>query len=245
MRRTCLTFLLACAFVACNETALPPANCDLQGALAAAPDWSGACAAAEADWADARCVDAAWQVPLCTAATVIDGADFGAQHIALPLAITYADNPPMSGPHRGDWPFWGEYAFLPKQFWLHGLEHGAIAILYNPCAPQDLVDTLRKWAQNEPPDDAGAFRWLLTPYPGLDSAFSLVAWKHRLKANCWDAAAAEQFRDAHYRKASEDVPFDGTFACTWAGKSCGVAGGASAASATDGMSMGGIHRDAQ
>ncbi len=207
----------------CTSPAATPVGCDLHSALASPPDWTGACATAQVDWQDGRCLDPAWQVPLCGTATVIDGGEFGAAHIPLPLPITYSDDPPMSGPHRAEWPYWGEYAFLPKQRWLHGLEHGAVTILYNPCAPDDLVNTLRSWAQSVPADEAGPFRWLLTPYPGLDSAFSLVTWKHRLKANCFDPTVAEMFRQAHYRKASEDVPYDGSYACLWVGRNCGSA----------------------
>jgi hypothetical protein len=243
MRHCLLTLSLLLAGTACTEPATPITDCDLQAALASTPQWTGACASAEVDWADARCHDANYQVPLCAAATVIDGGEFGAQHIALPLAITYADSPPMSGPHRGEWPFWGEYAFAPKERWLHSLEHGGIALLYHPCAPKSLVDALRSWAQSVEPDSTGAFRWVLTPYPGLDSAFSLVAWKHRLKGNCFLPADATQFKDAHYRKAPEDEGYEGSYGCTWFGRSCGMSTGA--AVDVDASAPGGIHRDAE
>ena len=239
-------FVLALA--ACSNAAPTPTPglCDQRVALANTPQWTDACANAQVDWADARCLDTAWQLPACGTLTELDGADFGGQHIPLPTPITYTDDPPMSGPHRAEWPFWGEYAFLPKQRWIHGLEHGAVTILYNPCVPESLVETLRTWAQSVPPDDAGAFRWLLTPYPGLDSAFSLVTGRHRLKGNCFDAAAAEQFRQAHYRHAAEDVPYDGTYACVWLGRSCGIATGSGDADAVDGTTMGGlVSRDGQ
>ena len=197
---------------------------------------------AEIDWADGTCRDATYTVGLCSDTTVIDGGEFGAAHIPLSQAITYTDDPPMSGPHRGEWPFWGEYGFLPKQRWLHSLEHGGLAILYNPCAPTALIDALRTWAQNTPPDVGGPFRWVMTPYPNLDTAFSLVTWKHRWKGNCFDPTLADHFRDAHYRKAPEDAFYDGTYACTWLGKYCGL----SSAPTEDVTSttMGGIQRDA-
>ena len=36
-------------------------------------------------------------------------------------------------------PKYGEYAYLPPQRWLHSLEHGAIVLLYHPCANSDQV----------------------------------------------------------------------------------------------------------
>lgn len=228
---------------ACAETETPTAGaCETRAALAQQPQWTGACVQAELDWADATCRDATYAVGLCTGATVIDGGEFGAAHIGLSQAITYTDDPPMSGPHRGEWGFWGEYGFLPSQRWLHNLEHGGLTILYNPCVPESLIDTLRTWAQNTPPDDGGPFRWVLTPYPNLDSAFSLVTWQHRLKANCFDAATANKFMADHYRKAPEDEPYDGSYACTWLGRSCGMAGGGS--TSADATTMSGIQRDA-
>ena len=170
-----VAFLASCAEATATAT---PSGCDQRVALASTPDWSGACVNAQVDWADARCLDAAWQLPACGTTTLLDGADVGAQHIPLPTPITYTDDPPMSGPHRAEWPHWGEYGFVPKQRWLHSLEHGAVVMLYHPCAPIALIEALRSYAQNVPADAGGAFRWVLTPYPGLDSAYSLITWKH-------------------------------------------------------------------
>lgn len=202
-----LTLLLA----ACGEDPIFAGSCP-------APAFNGVCIDAVKDWADACCLDPAWTLPACGTSTVLDGGEFDGKHIETTEAIEYTENPPMSGPHRAYWPAWGEYTFLPKQRWLHGLEHGGVAILYHPCAPKELVDKLRKYAQMHAPDDGGPLRWMLTPYPDLDSAFSLVTWKHRFKANCFDLASADAFLTAHYRKASEDVPSDGPYSCEWLGR---------------------------
>lgn len=39
-----------------------------------------------------------------------------------------------SGTHRKLWPVYGEYVYVPPQRWIHSLEHGAIVLLYHPCA---------------------------------------------------------------------------------------------------------------
>ncbi len=238
-----LPVVLLLTLTACTEPASTNADCDQRYQLAATPNWTGDCVNAQVDWQDATCQDAAWQLPACGTTTVIDGGDFGGQHIQLPNAITYTDDPPMSGPHRAEWPHWGEYGFAPKQRWLHSMEHGAVVLLYNPCAPAELVATLRAYAQSVPADAGGAFRWVLTPYPGLDSAYSLVTWRHRLKGNCFDAAAADAFRAAHYRKAPEDEGVDGVYACSWMGTNCNGSPGAS--SAADATTSGLVPRDGQ
>ena len=238
----CAALVVLCA---CGSPDATPADCSQRVALANTPEFTGDCVDAQVDWQDARCLDATWHVPMCGAATVIDGGDFGAAHVALPTPITYTDDPPMSGSHRAQWPNWGEFGFLPKQRWLHALEHGGMAILYHPCAPEALIDALRSWAQNVPADEGGPFRWVMTPYPGLDSAFSLVTWKHRLKASCFDVATANLFVGAHYRKATEDGYSDGGYSCAWLGKSCGGAASGNDAGPSDG-SMGGLApRDTQ
>lgn len=77
-----------------------------------------------------------------------------------------------SGTHRPIWPIYGEYKFVPRQRWLHSLEvkktvkhnfviyqfyfkyfakpifasfqHGAVVMLYHPCANHLEVEILRK-----------------------------------------------------------------------------------------------------
>lgn len=235
---------LSLVLPACTQATATPSGCDQRAALAAPPDWTGECTNAQIDWQDAQCLDGAWQLPACGTTTVLDGGAFGGQHIPLPIAITYTDDPPMSGPHRAEWPHWGEYGFVPKQRWLHSLEHGAMVVLYHPCAPTALIDALRTYAQNVPADAGGAFRWVLTPYPGLDSAFSMVTWQHRLKGNCLDTAAADAFRAAHYRKAPEDEAADGAYGCTWMGTNCEVSAG-SGTDAADAKMGGLVPRDGQ
>lgn len=229
--------VLAVGLHACTDPVAPPAACEERLTLANTPAWTGTCANAQVDWEDARCLDSGWTLPACGTTTTFDGGFFGEQHIPLPMAITYVDSPPTSGPHRGEWPNWGEYGFLPKQRWLHALEHGGLVILYHPCVPASVVDALRSWAQSVPADATGPFRWLLTPYPNLDSAFALVTWQHRLSGNCFDEATASGFRQAHYRQAPEDEPADGGYSCTWMGRDCGKVSGSGTADVTVG-SMG-------
>ncbi|MSP91074.1 MAG: DUF3105 domain-containing protein [Myxococcales bacterium] len=165
-----------------------------------------------------------WSCPLTSAAplpepatSIDERADFGGTHVALPEVITYTDSPPASGPHRGQWARWGEYAYLPPQRWLHNLEHGGVALLYDPCAPAFRVCELRALAKARAAASGGAFRWVMTPYPGLGAAVAVVTWRWRWRGTVLDLAAIDAFLTAHYRKAPEDFDFEGSYDLFWLG----------------------------
>lgn len=55
-------------------------------------------------------------------------------HVDIGTIIQYSSNPPSSGPHYPIWAGWQEYLTpVPRPFWVHSLEHGAVVLLYN-CA---------------------------------------------------------------------------------------------------------------
>lgn len=160
---------------------------------------------------DVACTDPAWTPGACGEGASEVRDDHGGAHVPDPEAITYAESPPASGPHRGAWARWGEYDFLPPQRWLHNLEHGGAAFLYHPCADAALVDALRTYAQARPADDGGAFRWVLTPYPDLPSTFAVVTWRTVYTAECVQPAELDDFLDRTYRRAPEDIAGDGSY----------------------------------
>ncbi|MBI5609915.1 MAG: DUF3105 domain-containing protein, partial [Deltaproteobacteria bacterium] len=129
-----------------------------------------------------------------------------------------SDLPPSSGSHRPMWGKWGEYSFLPQQRWLHNLEHGGLALLYHPCAPQATIDALRAFAKAQPDDDGGPFRWVMTPYPNLPTAVALVGWGHLYLAECANPADMKTFIPVGYRMAPEDEGFEGGYSELWIGK---------------------------
>ncbi len=210
------TVMLLTTLVACND---PYVNIPFK------PDpslWTGACDDSAVDWQNAACVDLSWQPSACAPLATQDSADLGHTLVALPTPLTYADSPPLSGPHRPDWARWGEYAFLPAQRWLYNLEIGGVVVLYNPCTPASLVDGLRQFLRNQPDDDGGRFRWLLTPYPNLGSAFAFLSWRHSIAGNCLDTAALTTFVQKNYRHAPEDSAAAGAYGYAWIGDSVGL-----------------------
>ncbi len=166
----------------------------------------------------ATCDDSSWAPGEC-----VDGVgerqEFGGQmHIALPTPLNYSASPPASGDHRPMWACWGEYEFLPATRWIHNLEHGGIAFLYHPCTPEALVDELRSFVRSIEDDDAGPFRWIMTPYSGLPSAISVVAWEWVYSADCVRAPEIREFIRQHYRNAPEDVVSAGRFSEGYIGR---------------------------
>ena len=134
-----------------------------------------------------------------------------ANHIQNPGGICYDVHPPSSGSHRPMWGKWGKYDYMPPQRYLHNIEHGGIAILYNPCVDSSVIDALEAFTCSRAADDGGAFRYILTPYHDLPTNIAVVAWEWSYFNNCFDANGISDFVDEHYRKAPEDFYFDGTY----------------------------------
>ncbi|HCP46789.1 MAG TPA: hypothetical protein DIU15_12145 [Deltaproteobacteria bacterium] len=157
-----------------------------------------------------QCDGATRVVDTCDPGTTTYEENLSKNHIEEPEEIEYASSPPSSGDHRPHWAMWGEHEFLSQEFWLHNLEHGGVALLYHPCADAEVVDSLREWARARPEDDGGSFRWILTPYPGLETTVAVVAWEWRYESDCFDEVEIAEFVDAHYRQAPEDVDSNGS-----------------------------------
>lgn len=172
----------------------------------------------DTDLIDYACTDPGYVPGECAAPEESYVEMVSARHISEPEPIAYEFTPPSSGPHRPNWAAWGEYEYLPPQRYLHNLEHGGAAFLYNPCAEDAVVDALRDLARTRPDDEAGDFRWVLTPYPGLPTDVAVVTWEWTWSANCVDADAIGAFLDEHYRQAPEDVSSSGTYNRLWIGR---------------------------
>jgi hypothetical protein len=139
-----------------------------------------------------------------TAETVAAGA-----HVAECSLVEYTTNPPSSGSHYPVWADFGVYDFpLPRGFWMHNLEHGAVVVTYNcpdECA-QDLA-AATSWAQTLKPDavcPSSATRIILVPDPKLDVRWAASSWGFTLRANCFDAETFSKFFYDHAGQA--DAP---------------------------------------
>ncbi|MET0794785.1 MAG: DUF3105 domain-containing protein [Polyangiaceae bacterium] len=120
-------------------------------------------------------------------------------HLTVCSAVDYLDNPPIGGDHYPVWAAFQSYSFaVPRGFWVHDLEHGAVVFSYNcPDGCSDEVATVQALIDALPEDPLCAGtgtprRVVLTPDPLLDVRWGLSAWGHTLRAECVDA---DRFRD--------------------------------------------------
>jgi hypothetical protein len=103
-------------------------------------------------------------------------------------------HPPSGGDHNPVWLNCGFYAQQPPdEFALHSLEHGSVWIAFDPKTSAADVGTLQQFAS---PDHV-----LVTPYAGMDTPITLVAWEHRLEVSSASDPRIKQFVDA-FRNAS-------------------------------------------
>jgi len=159
---------------------------------------------------DAAATDAA-----TTTCTMLESpvAGEGWMHVTEGSVITYAHNPPAGGPH---YPIWARYmaftAAIPRGYWVHNIEHGAIVLLYRPDADPTLIAALNA-AYAAIPDDpmCGHPRALLTPDPDLDDVIAVSANGFVLEADCVDEPTILAFVTAHRNMAPENVCASGTY----------------------------------
>lgn len=124
-------------------------------------------------------------------------------HVTACMPIVYATNPPSSGEHYPTWADFGEYDFpLPRGYWMHNLEHGAVVVSYHCSAGcADDLAAARAWLATLVADagcETGSrARVLLVPDPELDVAWAASAWGHTLRADCFDAEVFSSFYLAH------------------------------------------------
>jgi len=136
-------------------------------------------------------------------------------HVTTCSEIQYATNPPSSGQHYPIWADFGEYDFpLPRGFWVHNLEHGAVVVSYNcPDGCADEVAQASAWLAELAPDascPAGPPRVLIVPDPELDVRWAASAWGFTLRAECF---ATEAFTDFYLAYAGAGTAPE-AFVCT-------------------------------
>jgi len=148
--------------------------------------------------------------------TVVEGFPLEpSPHVPVCIPIAYSTNPPTSGPHYPIWAAFKTYdAAVPRGFYVHDLEHGAIVITYNcnPSCDAELAQ-LATFLDTLPADPLCVAplksRIVVTPDPHLDVRFAASAWGFSLRSNCFDLTPLGTFISDHYAMASENSCFDG------------------------------------
>ncbi|XP_012059423.1 PREDICTED: uncharacterized protein LOC105622616 [Atta cephalotes] len=132
---------------------------------------------------------------------------YKAAHKCMNQRIEYDDDIPLYGPHRPLWPVYGEYKYLPKQRWLHSLEHGAIVMLYHPCANPLEVKRLKNLISK------CLWRHIITPYNYLEEErpLALLSWGCRLTMSYVNPTIVERFIQKRALQGPEKIIDDGQF----------------------------------
>src|SRR3954470_11379213 len=94
----------------------------------------------------------------------------GGDHNPVPLTCGFYDQQP------------------PDEFAVHSLEHGAVWIAYGPSTSPADVLVLRAFAKHD--------HVIVSPYAGMDTPITLVAWEHRLEVASATDPRITQFVDA-------------------------------------------------
>src|SRR4029077_15662721 len=124
--------------------------------------------------------------------------------------------PPTSGCHyslgAGKAPiFPGAYTTeIRPEYWVHNLEHGYIAVLYNcPAGCTDDFNNIRKWMSQLKPDPelqsavaSGALKAAYTkvivlPYKEMQPKFAIVSWDYYGPMSKLDVNELQRFYDNH------------------------------------------------
>lgn len=133
--------------------------------------------------------------------------DLGGGHLAGdPASLTandpatlYPDRPTASGQHLPSVALSGVYdEIIDERLLVHNLEHGYVNFYYSPEGPQETVDAVRGYAQDQL--DSGNGKVIAVPYdeplPG-DAAFSMVAWDFRQSCETFDGTVVQAFLDEY------------------------------------------------
>jgi hypothetical protein len=148
-------------------------------------------------------------------------------HVDLCSSVKYATNPPSGGDHWGQWVKFGTYDVpVPREQYVHNLEHGALVLLYKcdgACEDvKEALATVQGVVSGDPlclkNPDGPKERVVITPDPLLDTPIAIAAWGATYTATCLDPPSLADFAKKHYGKGPEDICPDGSaLACTDAG----------------------------
>ncbi len=150
-------------------------------------------------------------------------------HVPPGTEVKYNSNPPVFGPHYGDWIRAGVYTEVKDDRNLvHSLEHGYVIMSYrcntsviasgakqssssgeiasgsaNPRKDDVNICDQRKSQLEAVYNKKGKKKLIVVPRPNLDSNFALSAWQYLDKFDSFDQSRVEKFIDAHLENGPE------------------------------------------
>jgi hypothetical protein len=135
----------------------------------------------------------------------------GRTHVTEGSPIQYQNVPPSSGSHYPSPKEWGVYADpIQPGYWVHNLEHGGVALLYNcPSGCPDVVSVGQDAFNTFPKDKYGEVKLVVTPDAGLPSGVQVaaVAWQYvKLYRGDFTRDNFLAFYNGHVDRGPEDIP---------------------------------------
>jgi len=118
----------------------------------------------------------------------------GRQHVSSGQELSYAQSPPLSGPHYSRAVEGGFYEnSQPAGNIVHALEHGAVVIYYNESAMNESVRaSLQAFADNH----TGTWRSVIVvpqENESVEADYTLTAWRNRMYMDSYDAQTVYEF----------------------------------------------------
>ena len=139
----------------------------------------------------------------------------GQAHVDPSTTPTYKSYPPASGPHfsaQGVAPVpWQTIDTLQEGQYIHNLEHGGIAILYDCPSGTDcttLKNSLENYVKTLAPVEPtyGEVKIVLSPYSrGMTKKVALVAWDYIEFLDGYDQAEITRFYENHVNHGPEQI----------------------------------------
>ena len=114
--------------------------------------------------------------------------------------IEYDRKPPTNGNHAPLWQNCGFYGEpIQDRHAVHSMDHGVVWITYRPDLPQQQIETLRPYGNEN--------YVIVSPYPGQDAPVIATSWRVQLELNSANDPRLEQFVNEF--KVSELAPLSG------------------------------------
>jgi hypothetical protein len=117
---------------------------------------------------------------------------YGANQGHVTTPVTYAESPPVGGPHD---PYWADCTGtvytqdIRHENAVHSLEHGAVWVTYDPSKVSKAdIATLSKLVEGQ------SYR-LMSAYAGLSTPVSIQSWGHELKVQKATDSRLKEFAD--------------------------------------------------
>ena len=132
-------------------------------------------------------------------------------HVAQGTKVTYNHDPPTSGCHYnlgyGTAPIQsGAYnQVIQPEYWVHNLEHGYVAVLYNcPAGCDAQFQQLRTWYHSLAPEPNFAYaKVIIIPFPSMTVPFAAVSWDWYDPIPLFSISEVQRFYDNHRGQGPE------------------------------------------